>query len=121
MGALGPVAQQRPGLARVDDLLDSEALGRPERRADRVEAGFYLRAKRTGIGRRLELSPVGGLDPPLDRKRAPVGGGPRVAEVEPLGVSVCRSCDTVDLADENRYPRHGGLVDGEERPRSTPD
>jgi hypothetical protein len=32
-----PRAQQRPRIARVDDLLDAEALGGPERRAHRIK------------------------------------------------------------------------------------
>ena len=38
MRALGPVAQDRARVARVDDLLDREPLGGAERGAHRVEA-----------------------------------------------------------------------------------
>ena len=43
-----PRAQQRARVARIDDLLDAEALGRPERRADRVEPRLDLRAQGDG-------------------------------------------------------------------------
>src|SRR5829696_8486886 len=47
--AFGPVAQEWPRVARVDDLLDPEALGRAERRAHRVQALGYLRQESLGI------------------------------------------------------------------------
>src|SRR5947209_10715639 len=54
--ALRPVAQQRPRVARVDDLLDVEALRGAERRAHRVEARLDLRAQRRRVVGRLELA-----------------------------------------------------------------
>ena len=62
MRALGPVAQERPRVARVDDLLDPEALGRAERRADGVQPRLDLGAQRGRVVGRFELAPVGGLD-----------------------------------------------------------
>src|SRR5215216_5130676 len=81
--ALSPVAQDRPSVAWVDDLLDAEALGGPERRAHRLEPRGDLLAQGGAILRRLELAPVGGLEPTRHRQRAPVAGRPREAQVEP--------------------------------------
>ena len=78
-----PRAQQRPRVARVDDLLDAEALGRAERRAHRVEPRLDLRPQRDRVLGRLELAPVGRLEPARDRQRAPVARRPRVAQVQP--------------------------------------
>ena len=68
----GPVAQQRPRVARVDDLLDAEALGGAERGAHGVQARLDLGAQRDRILGGLELAPVGGLEAAGDRQRAPV-------------------------------------------------
>ena len=59
--------------------------------------------------------------PALDRQRAPVARGPRVAEVQPLSVAVRGAGDAEHLAHEHRDPRHAGLVDGEQRARAAPD
>ena len=80
--ALRPVAQQRARVARVDDLLDPEALRGAERRAHRVQPRLDLGAQRDRVLGRLELAPVGGLEPALDRQRAPVARRPRVAQVQ---------------------------------------
>src|SRR5438445_6332825 len=42
-GEIGELAEERPCVARVDDLLDPEGLGRAERRAELVQAGLDLR------------------------------------------------------------------------------
>src|SRR5687768_18498216 len=120
MSALGPVAQDRPGVARVDDLLDAESLRRAERRPDRVEPLLDLRPESLGVLGGFELAPVGGLDAALDRERAPVAGRPRVAQVEARVVPMARAGDAEDLADEHRHPRHGRLVAGVEGARAAP-
>src|SRR5437763_3106293 len=76
VGALGPIAEQRPGVAGVDDLLDAETLGGPERRAHRVQALLDLPVERLRVLGRLELAPVGGQQPARDRQRAPVARRP---------------------------------------------
>src|SRR4051794_27956271 len=81
-----PRAQQRPRVARIDDLLDAEALGGSERRAHRVEPRLDLRPQRDRVLGGLELAPVGRLEPARDRQRAPVARRPRVAQVQPRGV-----------------------------------
>src|SRR5438552_16727583 len=53
VGALGPIAEQRAGVAGVDDLLDAEALRGPERRPHRVQPLLDLPVERLGV--------VGGL------------------------------------------------------------
>src|SRR3954454_12729962 len=103
--AFGPVAQQRPRVARVDDLLDAEALGGAKRRAHRVQARLDLGAQRVGVLGGLELAPVRGLEPPGDRQRPPVAARPRVAQVQRGVVAVARARDAVDLADEDAAPR----------------
>src|SRR3954470_17273470 len=69
---LGELAEQRPRVARGDDLLDEERFRRLERRLPRGEALFDLGAQRVGIIRRLELRLVRGFDPTLERQAAPV-------------------------------------------------
>src|SRR5262245_19150316 len=49
VGALGPVAQDWARVARVDDLLDAEALCGPERRGDGLEPGSDLLAQRRRV------------------------------------------------------------------------
>src|SRR5437899_7497078 len=64
---LGPIAQQRPGVAGIDDLLGREALGGAERRADRVQALLDLRIEGLGVVACLELAAVRGIEPAGDR------------------------------------------------------
>src|SRR3954449_9070746 len=78
----GPVAQQRPRVARVDDLLDAEALRRPEGRAHRVEPRLDRGPQRRRVLRRLELAAVRRLEAAGDRQRAPVAARPGVAQVQ---------------------------------------
>ena len=85
------------------------------------EARLDLGPQRDRVLGRLELAPVGGLDPALDRQRAPVARRPRVAQVQPRRVAVRRARDAVDLAHEHRHPRHRRLVDGEQRARAAAD
>ena len=64
---VGELAQQRAGVAGVDELLDQERLGGPERRTHRGRAAPSSRraaAARSSGGGRVELGSVGGLDPP---------------------------------------------------------
>src|SRR4051812_47426253 len=82
VSALRPVAQDRPCVARVDDLLDAEALRGPERGGHRLEPRGDLRAQGGRVLRRLELAPVGGLQPARHRQRAPVSRRPGEAEIE---------------------------------------
>ena len=104
MRSLGPVAEERPRVARVDDLLDGEALGGAEGRADGVEPGLDLGAQGDRVLGGLELAAVGGLEPAGDRQRAPVAGRPGVAQVQPRAVAVARAGDAEDLADEDARP-----------------
>src|SRR4051794_34406437 len=115
-----PRAQQRPRVARIDDLLDAEALGRAERRAHRVEPRLDLLAQCHGVVGRLELAPVRRLEPARDRQRAPVARRPRVPQVQPRRVAVRGARDAVDLADQHRHPRHGRLVDREQGSGTAP-
>jgi RimJ/RimL family protein N-acetyltransferase len=50
-----PIAEQRPGLARVDDLLDAEPLRGPQRAAHRVQPGPDLGEQRGGIVGALQV------------------------------------------------------------------
>ena len=52
---LGELAEQGPGVARVDDLLDEERLRGLERRLARREPLLDLGAQRVGIVRRFQL------------------------------------------------------------------
>src|SRR5580698_6303559 len=68
-----PVAKQRPGLARVDDVLDSKPLSGTERAAYRVQPGADLRQQGCRVVGSLQIGTVGSLDPALDGQRSPVG------------------------------------------------
>src|SRR5256885_15386364 len=59
----GPLAQQRPRVARVDDLLDREVLGGAEGREHRAQAAFDVRAQRDRVLGRLEPAPGRRLEP----------------------------------------------------------
>src|SRR5260370_20205061 len=65
---LGPLAEQTPRVARVDDLLDPEGLGRAERRAQLRQPLLDLRHLHPGIARRVDLRAIRGLDPALERQ-----------------------------------------------------
>src|SRR3954469_12612151 len=118
--ALRPVAQNRARIARVDDLLDAEALGGAERRSHRVEAFDDLRVQGDRIVGRLELAAVRGLDAALDRERSPVARRPREAKVQSLRVAVPCAGHAEHLAHEHRDPGHGRLVRRVERARAAP-
>src|SRR5947199_10207959 len=83
-----PVGQQRAGVARIDDLLDTEGFGGSERAAHGVEPPFDLGQQGRAIGSRVELAAVGGLDAPLERQRAPVTRRPGVTQTEGLDAGV---------------------------------
>src|SRR5437588_2141912 len=68
-----PFAEQGASVAGIDDLLDAEAFGGAEGGAHRLEAGGDLRVVRIGVIGPLQLGAIGGLQPTLDRDRAPVG------------------------------------------------
>src|SRR5688572_27863365 len=66
---LGPIAEDRARVARVDDLLDAEPLRRAERGRHGLEPRGDLLTQRHGVLGRLELAPVGGLEPAGHRQR----------------------------------------------------
>src|SRR5260370_1158149 len=66
---VGELAEERPRVARIDDLLDPERLGRAERRAELGQALLDLGHLRLAIRRRVEIRPVRGLDSALERQR----------------------------------------------------
>src|SRR5262249_27633051 len=120
-GQVGELAQQLAGVARVDDLLDTETLGGAERRAHLVEPRLDRGEMSGRIGRRGELGLVGGLDAAFERQRAPVARRPGVAEVVLLPVLVRRAGDAERLAQQDRAPWRLALVDRGQRPRAVPD
>ena len=79
----GTGAQQRARVARVDDLLDAEALGRPERRAHRVEprprsrraAPPGRRPPRARAGRRPRCRPRSAASPSRPTATRSAGSG----------------------------------------------
>jgi len=77
VGLEDPGAEQRPGVARIDEVLHAEPLGRAERRAD---SGQFP-AKTLGLGvpvsGLLELGPERGLDAAAQRQRTKRLGLPR--------------------------------------------
>src|SRR5215467_848046 len=85
---IGEFDEDRTRVAWIDDLLDLEMLGGPERRSDPVKALFESHHQCLRVVRRIELGPIGGLQPPLDRQRTPVARRPGVAEVEARTVLV---------------------------------
>src|SRR5688572_30343211 len=111
-GELDELAQDAAGVARVDDLLDPEALGAAEGRAQLVQAILDLAELGLRIGRALDLGTVGRLDAALQRQRAPAPRRPGVAPVEPRAVLVRRPGDAEGVADDEAAPRHGGLEHG---------
>src|SRR5581483_4231879 len=102
-----PLAQDRAGRARVDDLLDRELLRGAERVAQGCQRALELGAGRVRVVGRLEVALERRLDPARERQRAPVAGGPREAEVQPRAVAVAGSRDPEDLAHQDRAPGHG--------------
>src|SRR2546427_7534605 len=65
---VGELAEERPGVARIDELLDPEGLGGPERRAQLREAVLDLRQLVLGIGGGVEFGPVRPLAPAFQRE-----------------------------------------------------
>ena len=80
LGQPREIAQQRAGLARIDDLLDPELFGRAERRLQLVEARLDLLQFGRGIVGRIDLGAVGRLDAAFQRQRAPGRRQPGVAQ-----------------------------------------
>src|SRR5687767_6544714 len=71
-GEVGELAEQRAGVAGIDELLDEERLGGAQRRPHLVEAAGELgQEPRPLLGRTggVELGAVGGLDAALERQR----------------------------------------------------
>src|SRR5215475_13551381 len=97
-GQLGPLAEQPPRVARIDDLLDPERLGRAERRAQLGEPLLDLRHLRRRISRGVDLRAVGGLDAALERQRAPAPGRPRIACAVAPAVAMRRTSDAETVA-----------------------
>jgi len=107
-GRLVDEAALRFALAGVDDLLDAEAFGGPQRAAHGVEPGPDGGQGRGRVFRGFQFGPVGGLDPAFDGQRAPVGRGPGPPADEAVPVGHARSADTEDAAhdDLGPLPRH---------------
>jgi hypothetical protein len=116
-----PVAQQRPGPARVDDLLDAEPFGGPQRAAHGVEPGPDFGQGGGRIIRALKLGSVGGLDPALDGQRAPVGRGPGPPPDQAVPVGHARSADPEYPPHDDLGTRRGRLIDGADRAHAVPD
>src|SRR5438132_12972848 len=70
-GEIGELAEKRPRVTRVDDLLDPEGLGRAKRRAELVQPVLDLRHLRLPVGCCVEIGTIGRLDPALERQGAP--------------------------------------------------
>jgi Phosphotransferase enzyme family len=101
VGVVHPVAQQRPGLARVDDLLDTEPFRSPQRAAHGVEPGPDAGQGGGWIFRAFQLSSVGGLGPAFDWQRAPVGRGPGPPADEAVPVGHARPAHTEHAAHDD--------------------
>ena len=114
-GEVGELAEQRPRVARVDDLLDPEGLRRAEGRAELVQALLDLGELGRGIGGGVEIGAVGGLDPALERQRAPAARRPRVAQAVAAAVCVRGAGHAERVPDDDRAPRHRRLPDGRHR------
>src|SRR3546814_11178234 len=82
---LRKLAQQRPCIPWVDDILDPEFLRRPERRAHAIEPLANRLQMRRRVPRRLQLALVRDPAPALDRQAAPVAPGPGAAILAALG------------------------------------
>src|SRR5687768_6122617 len=104
MRPLGPVAQDRARVARVDDLLHAEALRRAERRGHGLEPRGDLLAEPRWVLGRLELAPVGRLGAARHGQRAPVARRPGETHVQPRAVAVAGARHAVYLAHEDRHP-----------------
>src|SRR5207249_11870927 len=63
---IGDLDQQRPGVARIDDLLDLIGFRRAERRAHVVEPRLDLGHQLLPVLGGVELGAIGGLEPALD-------------------------------------------------------
>src|SRR5262249_16261333 len=69
-GQVDELAQQRPRVARIDDVLDQERFGGTERGVETIEPLLDLDAQRLAIRRGVEFGAVRGLDAAFDRQRA---------------------------------------------------
>src|SRR2546428_10361660 len=86
---VGELAEERPGVARIDDLFDPEGLGGPERRAQLREAVLDLLELVLGIGGGVQLGAVTPLRSPLQPEPSPTAPPPPltrgVAAADPAG------------------------------------
>src|SRR5215470_7727635 len=85
-GGLDELAEDPPGVARIDDLLDPEGLGAAERRAQLLQALLDLGHPGLGILGGVDFGAIGRLDAALQRQRAPAARRPGEAPVEPRAV-----------------------------------
>src|SRR5882672_11836400 len=111
-GQVRELAEERARLARVHDLLDPERLGRAERRAQLRQPVLDLRHLHPGIGCRVDLRAIRGLDPALERQRAPAAGRPGVARAVAAAITVRGAGDAEAVAHDDRAPRDRRLPDG---------
>ena len=72
---LGELAEQRPGVARIDDVVDTERFRGPQWRTDGAQPGLDLRQPYGGVRRGRELGLERGLDATLEGERAPLAEG----------------------------------------------
>src|SRR5262245_52228308 len=112
---VGELAEERPRVARIDDLLDPERLGRAERRAELRQALLDLSHLLRAIGRGVEVGPVRRLDAAFERQRAPAARWPGVARAVAAAVAVGGAGDAEYVSDDHRAPGRRRLPDGRHR------
>src|SRR5690242_1067799 len=114
-GELGPLAEQPARVARIDDLLDPERLGRAERGAQLRQPLLDLGHLLLRIWRGVDVRAVCGLDAAFERQRAPTPRRPRVARAVATTVAVRGARHAEAVANDHRAPRNGRLPDGRHR------
>src|SRR4029077_11079873 len=114
-------AEQRTGLAGVDDFLDPKFFGRTERRAQLVETILDLFQFRDRIVRGVDVGTIGGLDAAFQRQRTPIGRWPGITHRVTVGWLVYDTGDAEGVAHDDRAPGNGRLVDGGHRTNTVAD
>ena len=100
----------------ISSMPNASAVRSGERK--RCSFSSISRPARSGIGRRFDFALVRRLHAAFDRQRSPIAGRPRVAQVERLRVAVTRARYSVAAANQDRDPRHGRLIDRDQRART---
>src|SRR5579872_1309004 len=111
VGVVYPLTEQGTGIAWVNDVLDPEAFGGTERRANGVKTCANFLEESCRVGARFQFTPICRLNTAFNGQRTPVSRRPGIALDETVPVGHASAADAEDAAQNNLRARNGGLID----------